>query len=308
MEYTVKHPIVLLVHRRYEKLQQVLNVLRRLDVSDLYVVGDGPARPEEKEGVKRTRDLIEGFDRAESVRTNYENENIGLELRIPDGLDWVFDQEKRAIIIEEDCVPNPSFFRFCDQLLERYQKNTQIMSITGTRYILDSDLDYSYYFSHFMDSWGWATWEQAWAKYRHELSCWNTVKQEGWLFDLFDERSDALSWQGRFDDLVSGTLKTWDYRWQFQSWMHSGLHISPKRNLVSNIGFDDQGTHTVDPQDPRANLERSQLNFPLDHPPWIKRDIRRDRVRQRHKFNRRGWLKRRVQGVLQTMQKFFDKG
>jgi hypothetical protein len=275
-------PVVLLIFNRPDTTRRVLEVVRAVQPSTLLVVADGP-RPHvssDEERCAETRALIDGVDWACDVRRNYADANMGLADRVAGGLTWAFEQVESAIILEDDCVPHPSFFRFCAELLDRYAADTRIMSISGTNYQLGRRRTvYSYYFSRYNHCWGWATWRRAWQFYDHDMTLWPDVRDGGWLYDILDSRQAVRYWRKILQRTYTGRINSWAYRWTLAHWLQSGLSILPNVNLVSNIGFGDQATHTRD-RSPFAHMPAVAMPFPLSHPPFVIADAQADRHTQ----------------------------
>lgn len=292
-------PVIFLIFRRPDTTERVFEKIRQAEPEKLLIVADGPrvGHSEEAKASEQTRSIVEDIHWDCDVYRNYAAENLGCAKRVSSGLDWAFEKVDQAIILEDDCLPDPSFFKFCEKLLEKYEDDKRIMSIGGDHFP-EKDVDYSYYFSHFFHCWGWATWASAWEKYDHDLTHWPEIRKKRWLSDLFQEEADAIYWRNIFDGCYKNEIDTWDYRFQFASWINSGLHILPDRTLVSNIGFGESGHNTTDPTHPRANLKTESCNIPLDHPPFQLRDIEKDYLTQRYVHNRNRWVKRVVKGIL----------
>jgi len=201
-------------------------------------------------------------------------------------MNWFFSHEPEGIILEDDCVPSPSFFRFCQELLARYRDDTRIMHIGGNNFGSEAQLplgpdDFSYYFSNQRNSWGWATWRRAWELYDYHLTDFREAVAEGVFDDMFSSPLEKRYRLGK----MAGVLKlpsppdVWDYQWEYTIAMNSGLYIVPAVNLVGNIGFGNNSTHTHDEGDMMGALPAQELTFPLQHPPYVLQDRRRDRRR-----------------------------
>ncbi|MBN1147306.1 MAG: hypothetical protein JXA78_08620 [Anaerolineales bacterium] len=286
-------PVVLIIFKRPDTTRQVLEALARAQLARLFVVGDGPRldHPEDAAQVAAARALIEGIDWECEVRTNYADANLGLRKRVASGLDWVFEQVERAIILEDDCVPEPTFFPFCQELLERYQDDERIMVISGDNFLRGRVRNpYSYHYSRYNHCWGWATWRRAWLYYDDKMTRWPEVREGGWLMDILDgDRRDVKYWTKIFDQVYAGRVDSWAYRWTFACWTQSGLTVLPNVNLVSNIGFGSVATHTVH-HSSSSNLPTQALEFPLRHPAFVIRDTRADRFTQKNRYGT-GWIK-----------------
>jgi hypothetical protein len=266
--------VALIIFNRPETTRVVFEVVRRAKPQRLFVIADGP-RPHvegEADRCRMAREIVDqGIDWPCDVRRNYSTVNLGCRLRPPSGLDWVFQQVGHCIILEDDCVPHPSFFPYCQSLLERYRDDTRVMLISGDNFQFGRQrTPYSYYFSSLVHIWGWATWSRAWQKYDRDIKLWPEVKRAGWLQDILGDKHQARYWTGRFDAIVAG-LNTWDFQWIFSCWMNSGMCILPAVNLVSNIGFHRDATHTTE-AGLLANQSVEEMIFPLVHPPYMIRD------------------------------------
>jgi hypothetical protein len=224
---------------------------------------------------------------------------MGLQQRMASGLDWVFEQVDRAIILEDDCVPDSSFFPFCADVLDRYADDTQVMTVAGSNRQPVRRTPYSYYFSHHMHCWGWATWRRAWQHFDLQMTAWPELRRTQWLTYLFDDARAERYWLDLFDRLYAGEIDSWAYVWQLCIWMRHGLNVLPNGNLVSNIGFGAHATNTVNAQSEQATYPVEPVTFPLAHPPCITRHAPADRYRQHHHIQRP--LHRRVQAKLQQM-------
>jgi hypothetical protein len=230
------------------------------------------------------RALCEQVDWECDVLTNYSDVNLGCRRRVASGLDWVFEQVDRAIILEDDCLPHPSFFPFCEELLVRYRDDERIAMIGGTNLQpRGRPLRDSYYFSRYPHIWGWASWQRAWKSYDIDMAAWSRIDPDWMLASILGERRAVEFWKRNFDTACKGMVDTWDYQWVFACWAQSRLSILPRVNLISNIGFHADATHTV-VDSPFANLPRETLPFPLRHPPVVVRDAAADQYTQQFHF------------------------
>lgn len=284
-------PVVLMIFNRPSQTQLVFNEIRKVKPRKLLVIADGPrcGREEDVEKCMAVRKIIEQVDWECEVGKNYAANNLGCKGRVASGLDWVFSLEEEAIILEDDCLPHPTFFCFCQELLERYRDDQRIMTISGNNFQYGKKRTAaSYYFSRYAHIWGWATWRRSWKLYQVNMERWPEVRSGRWLFDILGSmRADVQNGQCQFDAMESmqaieywykifdytygGQIDTWDYQLIFTSWLEHSLHILPNVNLVSNIGFGMDATHTKTIRK-CANLPVEAVTFPLEHPSFIIRD------------------------------------
>lgn len=250
-------------------------------------MGDGPRdnRAGETGKVAATRAIIERVDWDCEVLTNFSGVNLGCKRRVSSGIDWVFEQVEEAIILEDDCVPDPTFFRFCQEMLERYRRDSRIGMIGGVNFQFGRRRnDASYYFSKYFHIWGWASWRDRWVgSYDVTMARWPQIRDEGWLADMAGNGREAAYWHRIFERVHRGEIDTWDYQWVFANWVEGRMSILPATNMISNIGFDENATHTTGGSD-LANMARNPIGFPLKHPPGVFRNIQADRFSERRCF------------------------
>ena len=252
----------------------------------MFVVADGP-RPEiggEAAACAATRLLIEQIDWPCVVRRCFSDVNLGCGLRPASGIDWVFSQVDRAIILEDDCLPNPSFFVFCEQLLDKYANDPRVMHINGTNFSsAPLPIKGSYSFSKVVSCWGWATWRRAWRYHDPAVRDFPNL-------DLRRVLREAISHPRMITEFASmlatahqrsGAVSYWDYQWALACWSRGGNAILPRENLVSNCGCGPDATHTFDEKSGLANLATKPIEFPLSHPTDYDVDCHLDRVLQR---------------------------
>jgi hypothetical protein len=270
----VKTPVALLFFNRPEPLARVFERVRQARPEKLLLVADGPraSRPQEAEACERARAVAQAVDWPCEVLTNFSAENLGCKRRIASGLDWVFQQVEEAILLEDDCLPDLSFFRFAEEMLERYRGDERIMAISGSRYFASSlEPEASYYFSRYAHIWGWATWRRTWAHYDVNIAGWPQWKAQGGLRRRFPRLLEAWYWSLKLDRVYRGLVDTWDYQWSLAGWMRDGLCVIPAKNLVQNIGFDAAATHTLSASSSWMQAAES-LDFPLRHPRQVAAD------------------------------------
>jgi hypothetical protein len=292
-------PIAFIIFNRPEATRRVFQAIRAARPQQLLVIADAPRLganyPDDLTKCAATRAIIETVDWDCTVFKNYADENMGCGLRVSSGLDWVFQRVESAIILEDDCLPDPSFFPYCTELLMRYQDDLRIMHVSGNNFQFGQQRgEASYFYSRYAHMWGWATWRRAWQYYDYDLKQWPRRRSTDWLETLLDTPAAVANWQQIFDRMYNAEIDTWDYQWAFACWQHDGLCIHPQVDLVSNIGFDADGTHTVR-QNQFANLPVAEMIFPLQHPLEIIRDCDADIFVQSSKFNLDLWsrLKRK---------------
>ncbi|MEA5497929.1 putative capsular polysaccharide synthesis family protein [Limnoraphis robusta Tam1] len=288
----LRTPVVLIIFRRPDTTQKVFEVIRQVQPSKLFVIADGPRldKPGEAEKCMAARKIIEQVDWNCEVLTNYSDINWGCKQRVSSGLDWVFSLVEEAIILEDDCVPDPTFFYFCQELLERYRNETRVIQITGENTHGYQSPNSSYYFSQYSFYWGWATWRRAWKLYDGSLKLWPQLRDTKWLDDLLGNERAVQYWSKIFDLVYEG-FNSWGWAWSFTCFLHQGLCVGSNVNLISNIGFGVDAAHTNQEVDEIANIPLKAASFPLKHPNQLVRDQEADRVIDHYRFSGRQYFR-----------------
>ena len=283
---TLSTPVAFIVFNRPDLTQIVFDAIRQAQPKQLLVIADGARFPEEIEKCQQSRDIVKQVDWECEVLTNFSDTNMGCKLRVSSGLNWVFSQVEEAIILEDDCLPSPSFFHFCQILLERYRYDERIMNISGDNFQLGQiRSQYSYHFSRYPHIWGWATWRRAWQHYDVDMRLWVDFKSSSLFKAMFDTNYEWLYWSNIFNSTYIGEIDTWDYQWYFCCWIQSALSIEPSVNLVSNLGFRWDATH-VKEENPLAKLPRSNI-LSIVHPPMVTRNNAADNHTFEFRYNGR---------------------
>ena len=275
--HSLNTAVLFLVFNRLETTKQVFKAIRQAKPPRLYVASDGarPNKDGESEKVQAVRDYIMGnIDWECEVKTFFQNQNLGCKYAVSNAITWFFGNEEQGIILEDDCVPSQSFFWFCEELLDRYKDDLRVWHIGGTNPIDTQLISNEYYFSEYNRIWGWASWKRAWSVYDVEISAWPSIKTMNYLNDILGEK-EALKYEKIFDMVYEGKIDTWDYQW-FLFRLLNGKAVIPKVNLISNIGFGSEATHTVDIEHRLSKLLRGEIIFPIKHPEYIIIDKNRD--------------------------------
>ena len=263
-------PILIVAFNRTKPLERLFEVLSEIKPKKLYVSLDGPRldNAEDVRKIKCVHNLIESkIDWDCDLKKRYSKENLGCGPGPVAGINWFFENESEGIILEDDCIPSRSFFKYCEELLVKYRNEPKVMTISGSRFPVDSSIgEDSYDFSIFPHIWGWATWKNSWDKFSFEMKSFQSSETYLRLQSLPSSHRASYEWNKRFESVHYGKNRSiWDYQWLYASWVNCGLCIHPKVNMVENIGFDDDSTHTFD-KDTSHALKAEEMNFPLVHP------------------------------------------
>lgn len=274
-------PVAFIVFNRLECARRTLAAIRLARPPRLLIVADGPrdSRPGDAEKCAAVRKLIEdGVDWPCVVERDYAERNLGCALRLATGLTWAFSRSERLVIIEDDCLPDPTFFTFCDELLERFANDTRVGQICGCpMYMSEIERATSYVFSRYGPIWGWASWRRAWKYYDLHLESWPKFFAVGGLDGAVHSRAEYVKRKRLFDGMHgSQVLDSWDYQWGYAKFTQGLLSVVPCRNLIENTGFGDDGTH-YGPED-RFMLQRFSMDGPLRHPEFVIADLAFDRA------------------------------
>ncbi|HYF36878.1 MAG TPA: hypothetical protein VD994_16395 [Prosthecobacter sp.] len=263
-------PVLLLVYRRPALTARVLRVLRDVKPAVLLIAADAPGREQDRAACAQTRQLVlETVDWPCHVETRFADRHLGCKTAVSSAIDWAFSLHDRLIVVEDDCVPAASFFRFCDELLARYAEDPRVLQISGSNLTGWRQRPESYHFSRFGPIWGWASWRRAWANYDVAMASWPEVRNSTLLSQLCPEPFEAAWRREIFDEVYHGRIDTWDYQWAYAKMIAGGINIIPATHLVANIGFGAGATHTWAEDDPRGRLPTCDLGFPLVHPQTI---------------------------------------
>jgi hypothetical protein len=299
---TTTLPVIFIIFNRPEPTRQVLETLRAAKPSKLFVIADGARlnEPGEAEKCAATRAIINEVDWDCEVKTNFSESNLGCRLRISSGITWAFEFVDKAIILEDDCVPSASFFPYCEELLDRYEEDERVMMVSGDNFLFgNASVADSYYFSRYPHAWGWATWRRAWAKFDLNMAQWPEIRDKK-LFDQYLPNTiERYYWETIFQHLYDGNIDSWAYHWTYSIWVNSGLSVAPARNLVRNIGFHAEATHTKwdSSYSSHASLGAEQLDLPLSHPATVMASSDKDELEARLRAAR-------TKGLLHEVNKY----
>lgn len=276
-------PVALTFFKRPETTERVFRAIARAKPRKLFLIADGPRpdRPGEAEACAATREVVSRIDWDCEVVRNYSDVNLGCGLRPATGITWLFEQVEEAIILEDDCVPDPTFFRYCEELLRHYRDDERVMIVSGTNNLMGRmTTPYSYWLSRIPHCGAWATWRRAWRHFDMKMTFWPKLRETNFLREILGDEEAAAFFSRVFDRALERAddprIDFWDYQWLFACWAQNGFTIVPAVNIVSNIGFGDHGTHHKDPDHPYANLPTTPMEFPLRHPPHLVRHVEVD--------------------------------
>jgi hypothetical protein len=273
LDFKLTTPVAFIIFNRPDTTERVFAEIAKAKPPKLLVVGDGArvSREDEAAKVAACRTIIERVDWPCEVLTNYSEINLGCKVRVSSGLDWVFEQVEEAIILEDDCLPHSTFFRFCEEMLARYRDDQRIGMISGDNFQFgDARNQDSYYFSKYAHIWGWATWRDRWqSSYDFELKKWPLVRDGRWLQDLFSNKYEATYWEQIFEQTFCGKIDSWDYQWFFANLIEGRVSVAPNVNLISNVGFGRDDATNTKLISKEADIATSPITFPLLHPSFI---------------------------------------
>jgi hypothetical protein len=275
-------PILFIIFNKREETKRVFNVIRSQQPKRLFIAADGPRLEKEGEAEKcqYVRDWVLGhIDWECEAKTRFLDQNVGCGRGPSDAISWFFEDVNEGIILEDDCLPNDSFFEFSAVLLDRYRNNEQISMISGNNFqqVQPMLLSEDYYFSVFPSSNGWATWKRSWQGFDYHISSWPRVDKRKLAKFLFKDKRYSHWWISFFDRFYN--LKpndSWDYQFHYQCMIRNQLAIIPKANLVKNIGYGPDATHSQNPDSYFANVPTHEFVFPLKHPDQIVRNYDAD--------------------------------
>jgi len=271
LEEACNTAVLLLVFNRPETTRCVFLKIREAKPRRLYIAADGqrPGIDGEAELCRKVREISTAVDWDCEVKTRFLEENQGCKLAVSSAISWFFENEEYGIILEDDCLPDGSFFQFCGELLERYRDDSRIMMISGTNIEQETAGKNSYDFSRYPHIWGWATWRRAWQFYDDTMNAWPQFRQSETFRTMFDGRTSRY-WRNVFDRAYENRINSWASVWALCYFVKGGLSIFPASNLVSNIGNLAEGTHTNIFFDTAMGSQLFPLAFPLIHPDKIK--------------------------------------
>jgi hypothetical protein len=281
---TTTPPIIFIIFNRPETTSQVFETIRAAKPRKLLVVADGPRsnRPDDAQKCAEARAIIDGVDWDCEVHRNFSETNLGCGRRASSGVTWAFELVDRGIILEDDTLPSASFFPYCADLLDRYESDERVMAVSGNNYLFgNAEVEDSYYFSIYPHMWGWATWRRAWAKYDLDMTRWPEIRDRRLFDQHFPTLIERYYWESIFQHVYDGNIDTWDYQWFYSIWAHSGLCVHPARNLVRNLGFHPDATHTTNPDSVYCTLDAEELDLPLTHPADVFVDSDKDELEAR---------------------------
>lgn len=295
--------VLLLGFNRSDSMRRVLEKVQLVKPPRVYLAVDGPRSNKEGEEneVKKVQALAQMIDWECEINTLFRETNLGCANAVSSAITWFFDHEEYGIILEDDCVPHISFFRFCEELLQKYKDDDRIMHISGNNFQRGwkNDPEASYYFSQISFIWGWATWRRAWKHYDLFVREFQVAQERGYMEDFsFNGRHVRSNIMDVYHKISSGEkFSMWGYQWLYSTYIQSGLCITPSVNLIKNIGFEGPVSHAMDN---RRNPDAQEIAFPLIHPSFISRDRRSDMRYIDMYYNRstKGWIRYYLEQII----------
>jgi len=265
-------PVLFLIFNREDTTQKVFDAIRRQKPKYLFVAADGARKnkPEEAEKCRQVRDIIKQVDWDCELKTLFRDKNLGCKLAVSSAITWFFEQVEQGIILEDDCLPDPSFFPFCEELLEKYKDDTRIGHIGGNNFLTGiTDEEYSYDFCSFPHIWGWASWRRVWKNYDLNFRFWDDRKNR--RSSLFRNKREEIYFSSFISDVINNRhgINTWDTQYWFMLRVQNQLSVYPAVNLVTNIGLGNPNATHISKKKAKHSVPASAIAFPLKHPQYV---------------------------------------
>jgi hypothetical protein len=293
-------PILFLIFNRPDSTKRVFEEIRKIKPHTLFIAADGPKsdRPEDVKKCKLTREIVANIDWPCKVKILFQEKNLGCGLGPVTAINWFFENVSEGIILEDDCLPDQSFFPYCKEMLEHYRNEEDVAIISGTNVASIWPSKKSYFFSRYCNLWGWATWKRAWNMYDIDMKSWADKKNR----KLVKKRiSNFLMWRDKkwaYNKICAGRKDAWDYQWEYAILLCNKFSIVPQVNLIENIGFTIDATHTKS----QGNFRfiSHPLSFPLKYQNVVDYDEQYDNYLIKKIFNPKTFLQR----VLNRIKKY----
>ncbi len=267
----MRSPILFLIFNRPDTTIRVFEAIRQAQPPRLYIAADGPrvTRPSDLMLCAETLEIVSQIDWDCKVKTLFREDNLGCGKAVSGAIRWFFENEEEGIVIEDDVLPHPDFFLYCDELLEKYRYTDSVKFISGRNALLGKSIgDESYYFSAFNNVWGWAAWRRTWSIYDFTLESKTLFQFKKALDFYFVDKGVKRFWKTIFKQMKFGQIDTWDYQFTISLWFNRALSILPNKNLIKNIGFGEDATHTIVEDEALMNLDYYPI-LPLKYPTLI---------------------------------------
>jgi len=251
-------PILFLVFNRPETTKQVFEIIKEIKPSYLFIAADGPRVEREDDVIKckEVREIVSNIDWDCQVKTLFRQENLGCGTSVNQAIDWFFEHVEQGIILEDDCLPEISFFEFCQKVLTYYSSNEKIKMICGTNYLFNRfDNSDSFFFSKFSLIWGWATWRRVWVDFKRNFDFSKLDDVDQLLQSRFEDKHLLHWYKMMYNDIIQSKINTWDIQFAYYIYAKDGLSVIPYKNQVRNIGY--IGTHM------NNNLKAKFFNMPV---------------------------------------------
>ena len=268
-------PVLFLIFNREDSTQKVFDAIRLQKPKYLFVAADGARKhkPDEAEKCRRTRDIIKQIDWDCEFKTLFRDNNLGCKLAVSSAITWFFENVEQGIILEDDCLPDPSFFSFCEELLEKYKDDMRIGHIGGNNFLPDViNEELSYDFCSCTHIWGWASWRRVWKNYDVNFPFWeNREKKRSFLFR---SKREEIYFSSFLSDAIHGrnNINTWDTQYWFTLRTQNQLAIYPAVNLVTNIGLGNADASHTSKRSEKQLVPTYRIHFPLKHPEYVLRN------------------------------------
>lgn len=275
-------PVLLITFNRPNHTRRVLAEILQQEPQSLYVCQDGAREGNENDKIKcqEVRNVVNELTLAYkashghfTLHTLYQTENLGCGPGPAAGISWFFENVEQGIILEDDCLPHPDFFKYCEELLERYKENEKIGFIGGCNYIT-TNTGTSYVFSGgHHQTWGWATWRRSWQNFDYTLQTISTHDFEMILNEYCVSWRQREYWWTIYKMVKKDQMNNscWDYQFLFSCWKAHLFAIAPTVNLVTNIGDGNDATHTQSSSDTLLHQQIYPI-LPLTHPKEVMLD------------------------------------
>lgn len=277
-------PILFLIFNRPETTAKNFENIRKQQPKFLFIAADGPRqnKPNDIELCAATRNVVSNIDWDCEVKTLFRDNNLGCGVAPAEAITWFFDNVEQGIILEDDIDTDPSFFTFCEEMLNYYKNDDKVMHISGSYFFTGwptEPTNASYYFTRQIHGWGWATWKRAWQYYDYDMKAWPTANSVEQLKSYYGD--NYLFWERLFSGTHHKGNDIWDYQWMFTVYNRNGLSINPTANLTKNIGFCADATHTIDANSIYTKIKLESIAH-IIHPANMDINVENDTLYYKH--------------------------